>query len=1003
MKLLSRKASATNEELFIERYDRLLRWSLQLTEQDHELAEDLLHDAFIQFTLSPADIDAIQNLEGYLYGMLRNLHLSQVRRTTRHRFQQLSIVEYESVLIGLRSVDPRTQIQVQQELRQICQYACTRKESSKAGSVLILRFFHGYYPSEIVKILRSTRKAVDDRLRLARAEAKAALDSPESLAFIGAKTIPEVVPTRFARDHEDFLGELRRTIFNARQGECLSRLELDELYGGRGQVSPSPEQLAHFVSCPECLDEINKRLNLPPLAERFPPDTVGNEPRSKDGSGGSGDGGAAGGDASKSVRKWKRDARETFEHKPHELCISVNGYLQGSQKIASEVSEQSLTVDLAEEISFVEVFSEQGIRLLLMNVPDVPPEGPGEQTLRVPLSDSRTLDLALRFSSPWPTLDVRYHDPALIAEGSRLRVREGVEADRQTRGSSATVRKGSVFTLLTKVRAKLLRLVKIDSGFLLRPATVTGLFALILVAVAIFFYRRVPAPPVTASDLLSRAAAAEQAQTSRTDQVIRRTISLEERSSTGSLIARRRIDAWQSGERGITARRLYDERGALIAGDWRRSDGVQTLYHHGTQPKLQIANPQSAIRSAEVWQLGLTAKEFTSLIGNSEAARVEETVATYLISYTGEPAAGTSGIVKATLVLSRADLHAIEQTLVVQRENQAREYRFVETSFERRPPNSVAPAVFEPDAELLSSLRPNTGTPELETRNSKPETNSPPSPVLATAALEVEVLRLLNQAGADLGEQINVTRTPAGQLSVQGVIDTAQRKEEILRALRSVSGNPAVHIEISTVAEAVRRQPQTTQRSIDITVESAQPASNTLPVDADLRRYLSARGVPAGQMDDEVQRFANQAISKSRQAMYHAAAMKRLAERFSSEELRTLDPDARAKWLGLIRQHARLFQSQSAAVREELAPVFSMAASGGEPTSEIVDTDALIRAVTHLFELSAANYNAIQSAFTISSSASKASAMRSAQFWRAMRDAESLAGKIAASQFQNRG
>ncbi len=89
MKLLSRKAAATNEELFIERYDRLLRWSLQLTERDRELAEDLLHDAFIQFTLSPADADAIQNLDGYLYGMLRNLHLSQVRRTTRQRFQQL--------------------------------------------------------------------------------------------------------------------------------------------------------------------------------------------------------------------------------------------------------------------------------------------------------------------------------------------------------------------------------------------------------------------------------------------------------------------------------------------------------------------------------------------------------------------------------------------------------------------------------------------------------------------------------------------------------------------------------------------------------------------------------------------------------------------------------------------------------------------------------------------------------------------------------------------------
>jgi len=36
----------------------------------------------------------------------------------------------------------------------------------------------------------------------------------------------------------------------------------------------------------------------------------------------------------------------------------------------------------------------------------------------------------------------------------------------------------------------------------------------------------------------------------------------------------------------------------------------------------------------------------------------------------------------------------------------------------------------------------------------------------------------------------------------------------------------------------------------------------------------------------------------------HAAALKALAQRFSPEELRTLDADAKAKWLMLIRQHA---------------------------------------------------------------------------------------------------
>jgi DNA-directed RNA polymerase specialized sigma24 family protein len=36
-----------------------------------------------------------------------------------------------------------------------------RKETSKAGSVLLLRFFRGYYPSELAQVLRTPRQVVD--------------------------------------------------------------------------------------------------------------------------------------------------------------------------------------------------------------------------------------------------------------------------------------------------------------------------------------------------------------------------------------------------------------------------------------------------------------------------------------------------------------------------------------------------------------------------------------------------------------------------------------------------------------------------------------------------------------------------------------------------------------------------------------------------------------------------------------------------------------------------
>ena len=141
------KQSLRHEEVFLQRYKWLLGWSMQLTNHDRHKAENLVHDAFVQFVLSQPDLHQIKNLEAYLYTTLKNTHLSQARRTARDPEHQFSLVEYDSAELGLRQMDPFPNLQVQDELRQICAYTIMRKQTSKAGSVLILRFFHGYYPS----------------------------------------------------------------------------------------------------------------------------------------------------------------------------------------------------------------------------------------------------------------------------------------------------------------------------------------------------------------------------------------------------------------------------------------------------------------------------------------------------------------------------------------------------------------------------------------------------------------------------------------------------------------------------------------------------------------------------------------------------------------------------------------------------------------------------------------------------------------------------------------
>jgi hypothetical protein len=326
------------------------------------------------------------------------------------------------------------------------------------------------------------------------------------------------------------------------------------------------------------------------------------------------------------------------------------------------------------------------------------------------------------------------------------------------------------------------------------------------------------------------------------------------------------------------------------------------------------------------------------------------------------------------------------------------EYRLTRTSFELLERTQEVARLFE----IVSPVDSNTTAGKSEIRNPKSETVrvSPgpvaSSPVVASADLEVEVLRLLSEAQADLGEQISATRNADGLIHVNGIVDAPERKAEILHALRSLVDNPAVRIEIQTVGEAVARQQQ--QKSLakatpgSITEQKVEINNEALPVASELRRHFSN--------DEEMRRFAARIVSDSRSAMRHVYAMKRLVGQFSLEQLRALTPEAKSKWRSLISSHARAYQGETQSLRQQLQPMFP--ASGGSAVTgspgvslASVDDDALlISAVDRLFALASSNDAIIWSAFATSSETASASAISSAQFWQSMKSAESLAASI---------
>jgi hypothetical protein len=541
--------------------------------------------------------------------------------------------------------------------------------------------------------------------------------------------------------------------------------------------------------------------------------------------------------------------------------------------------------------------------------------------------------------------------------------------------------------------------------FRMRPGAVTALLAICFIAV-LLLARWSPAP-VSASEMLHRSKAAEAAAAGD-GLILHRALNLVERRSGGAAPgARRRIEIWQSGEKGIKALRVYDETDRLIAGAWSWADGSRTIYQRGQRempPKSQLA---AALSFDEVWQWEPSAENFTALVGGVEAAKIVERSATYAIHYQRDHTSGAQGLVRATLTLRRDDLHPIEMTLVAREAGEEREYRMVEASFERRPARSAPAEIFDPEPVLLDPPHARTEETGLEGPARKaahsPEnaTSSREAAALRAGELEVEALTLLNKAGADLGEQVSVKRTPDGFLRVEALVETEQRKRELLEALRPIAQKPELRLAIRTVGEAqeqeAKNQRSSTQPSSGAAIiQQVEVEKDTCPACPELSRHFS----PAGRQTEEaVRRFADRMLERSSRLLQHAWAIRRLKEGFSGEELRALSPEARARWLALVRSHARALEREAAQMRQALEPIFPPRQFGetGEPAAipPITEDAALAQNLERLFASSAAVDRAVRSAFATSTETNKTSLqIKESEFWRSLGKIDLLAAAV---------
>ncbi len=192
---------------------------------------------------------------------------------------------------------------------------------------------------------------------------------------------------------------------------------------------------------------------------------------------------------------------------------------------------------------------------------------------------------------------------------------------------------------------------------------------------------------------------------------------------------------------------------------------------------------------------------------------------------------------------------------------------------------------------------------------------SPPASASATrdsAVLEIDMLYALHRIRACMGEPVEVVRSSERTLLVRGVVDSAERKEQLLAAISMVGRVPELSVDIKTTAEVLREMGPA---GVQLAVHSG--GGPTFP--KELERCFAGR--PEGP-SLAAARFVDQTLHRADALMAEAWAIRTLSERFGS---RLAHLPVRTAWLVEVMLHEHLTELQTRArdMREFIQPVLS--------------------------------------------------------------------------------
>ena len=837
------------EDVFAKHYDWLLGWAEYFTRGQLDQAEDLVHELFIQFLRVAPELDSDESAKPYLYRSLHNLFLANLSRNSRTRHHQLSVYEYDSFRIGISSIDRSSLISVREDLWLICKYACQRKSNLRAASYFILRFFLEYSPGQIIALAGTTRAAFDKNIQLMRDEVRSHFNGHASFPATRRK-LPEDIAFGSAQyDATDLFQQIFRLIHSHVHNSCLQPDDIPQLYSVDKAVDTPI--MAHLVSCRECRELCMRyidRSGKSPGSSSHVQEITHNR---KDFSSIR----RAGND---NLDRLRQKYRENFEHRPAYLYLAIAGKTEASQRITSASNELGASVPFTDSPVFLDITSEQGVRLLSLLLDDDYNRFPKDVKASTPLSDGRSLQIEASSSGGSLSVLATYFDPVVDRNDE-----EDVAAFYPASVHSAdeiklTPEESRLAGLMVRARQLL-------SGLywphLAAATTALTILLLILIPSVHRSYTR-----RRALSALEQMHEAEKALMNAHD--VHR-VGIFQMEVPGISIPDRRIEVWQSGTPAHLAARLYMEDGRL-QGTSPENDPSRTDYN---QPE-------------DIWRSGFSTATAEKVIRDGTVEMSESPQGILRITARNGARRPVHGIVEAVVLVDRTNNLVIEQAFVIRNEDREYHCRLVETRFEVAPRGQFKPEVFPSDPVTSRSsgmvhapIHPRTDRAGLE----------------SIASQHVDALWALHQAGNEKGEQFEVQRR-ANAIEISGVVTTVRRRYFLSNSLLTVCPACKLHIEIASTHRSTLRKNAVSQ----ITVQTADDASASSDVEDLLRPALIARGYDPAQLRQYATERALDLIDIAAQLVRDTDALEKDASCCSSAELRTLSSTHQLLWTRLL-------------------------------------------------------------------------------------------------------